>query len=203
MAIKNTKNKRRKNISKYKVNLSVVIVIILVSVLAGYIATKYIIYPVILGIEPETLDDNIKLPFGIDSIDKDNGNMLSENNAANKQVDNTDNINSVDNVDNADNYNEQQSELVANSYENIYENQAKEKLQQELKDFCIQYGSFSTHEGAEVLQQQLKETGIQADIIEKDGTFKVISQLFATKEEAIREKDKNKGLYEDAFITSF
>ena len=71
---------------------------------------------------------------------------------------------------------------------------------EEESGFAMQYGSFSAKEGAEELAAELKASGIQAEIVEKDGMYKVISQLFDTKEEARTYMEKS-SQDTDVFIT--
>ena len=66
--------------------------------------------------------------------------------------------------------------------------------------FALQYGSFSAREGAQECVRDLESRGIDASIIEKDGSFKVIGKVFATKDEARAWKDTS-GTGEDIFIT--
>lgn len=66
--------------------------------------------------------------------------------------------------------------------------------------YALQYGSFSTEEGAQECLEDLTASGIEAEIIEKDGMYKVIGQLFNTKEEARTFKEEN-SQNEDVFIT--
>lgn len=70
--------------------------------------------------------------------------------------------------------------------------------------YALQFGVFSSREAADKLVADLKAKGIDAEIIESDNTFKVISPVLNTKNEAIDElnqiKDKE---VEDVFIASF
>ena len=66
--------------------------------------------------------------------------------------------------------------------------------------FALQYGSFSSKEGAQECLDDLTASGIEAEIIEKDGMYKVIGQLFDTKAEAETFKEQNPQ-DEEVFIT--
>lgn len=57
--------------------------------------------------------------------------------------------------------------------------------------FALQYGSFSNRAGAEECTDELKEKGISTEIVEKDGMYKVIGDLFGTKAEAEIYRDTN------------
>ena len=74
-----------------------------------------------------------------------------------------------------------------------------------IKDgYALQFGVFSSRESAEDLVSELESKGIEAEVTEADGKFKVISPVLETKDEAvdklesIRDKD-----VEDVFIASF
>ena len=47
--------------------------------------------------------------------------------------------------------------------------------------YAIQFGSYSTKQAAENSVSQLKQSGITAEVMEKDGAYKVISRLFDTE----------------------
>ena len=71
----------------------------------------------------------------------------------------------------------------------------------------IQFGSFSSADAAGELLNELKNSGIDASVIQKDGLFKVVGQIFADKESALGSKASIDALtgakYSDAFVTSF
>ena len=66
--------------------------------------------------------------------------------------------------------------------------------------FALQYGSFSAKSGAKECAEDLKSSGIDAEIIEKDGMYKVIGNIFDTKQEAESYREKNPQK-EEVFIT--
>lgn len=66
--------------------------------------------------------------------------------------------------------------------------------------YVLQYGSFSSKEAAENCINDLKRSGIEAEILEKDGAYKVVSPLFDTEEDA-RSKMENQKDIVDVFIT--
>lgn len=70
--------------------------------------------------------------------------------------------------------------------------------------YALQFGVFSTKEAAEKLAGELVAKGIEADVIEDEEMFKVISPLIETKDEALSQLDgiKDKEV-EDVFIASF
>lgn len=66
--------------------------------------------------------------------------------------------------------------------------------------FALQYGSYSSKSGAEECAEELKASGIDSEIIEKDGMYKVIGNIFDTKSEAEKYKEENPQ-EEGVFIT--
>ena len=70
--------------------------------------------------------------------------------------------------------------------------------------YALQFGVSSTKEAAEKLAGELVAKGIEADVIEDEEMFKVISPLIETKDEALSQLDgiKDKEV-EDVFIASF
>lgn len=66
--------------------------------------------------------------------------------------------------------------------------------------YVLQYGSFSSEEAAQNCINDLKKSGIEAEILEKDGAYKVVSPLFDTEEDARAKMEKQKGIV-DVFVT--
>ena len=82
--------------------------------------------------------------------------------------------------------------------ENVIEDQIETET--ESSGYALQYGSFSTKTAAEATVAELKRSGIETEIIEKDGAYKVIGNLFETEEEARTELEQQEGLV-DVFLT--
>lgn len=76
----------------------------------------------------------------------------------------------------------------------------EDKVDVEKEGFALQYGSFSTRNGAEECADDLKASGIDTEIIEADGMYKVIGNIFDTKSEAETYKEENPW-EEGVFIT--
>ena len=66
--------------------------------------------------------------------------------------------------------------------------------------YALQYGSFSSKKGAKACVNELAGAGIDAEIIEKDGSYKVIGEVFDTRKEA-EESKKKVSADKDVFIT--
>lgn len=80
----------------------------------------------------------------------------------------------------------------------------EEKTDNVSSGFALQFGVFSTKEAAQELVNSLAGKGIEANIVEENNQYKVISPIIQTKDEALGKlneiKDKN---VEDVFIASF
>ena len=69
--------------------------------------------------------------------------------------------------------------------------------------YVLQFGVFSSKSGAEELVQSLKQKKIDARIKAIDGSYKVLSDTFQTKETALKELEQLKEKQNiDVFITS-
>ncbi|MDO4553138.1 MAG: SPOR domain-containing protein [Bacillota bacterium] len=69
--------------------------------------------------------------------------------------------------------------------------------------YCVQFGSFSTREGAESALAGLKEKSVDAYLVERDGAYKLLGAPCGSKEEAVRLRDSlipQAG--EDLFVTT-
>nr|WP_315024249.1 SPOR domain-containing protein [uncultured Aminipila sp.] len=187
------RNRRRSNYrQKTKVNFTAIIVIMSIAVLLGYGAAKFIIYPLFNsdGTSDGTNNEGFKIEKFLSFFsDEDNPN---ENNEKNEQ--NTTGQGIEQNVPNSD------SNIVEDQLNITPTGQTPASTAQ--NGYCIQFGSFSTKLSAESLISELKSSGITAQIVEKDGAYKVISQLFEQKEQAVTTMNSLVGTkYSDAFIT--
>lgn len=187
------RKRRRSNFrQKTKMNFSAIIVIMSIAILLGYGAAKFIIYPLISS--DSTSDSANDKGFKIEkflSFFSDEDNPKEENE---KDGQNTTGQGIQENASGSDS--------------NIVEDQLKvtptsEKTASTAQNgYCIQFGSFSTKLSAENLISELKASGITAEILEKDGAYKVVGQLFEQKEQAVATMNSLAGTkYADAFIT--
>lgn len=169
----NGRNKRRNREKNNRVNFSAFFVIMIIAVLAGYMTTRFVLYPIL----NESADDSIS-GSGQDAAAAQNLDP-----AKNQPTSGESGISVVeDGIDDA-------SAVSTNTATSGY---------------AVQFGSFTTKLAAETLKEQLAASGIKAEIAEKDGAFKVIGQLFRTKEEASGVLSNiDKTLYTDTFIASF
>lgn len=68
--------------------------------------------------------------------------------------------------------------------------------------YALQFGVFSSKSRAEELVDDLKDKGIDADILKRDDKYKVISEILKTKEKAIDSlKEIQNYKLDDVFVT--
>lgn len=160
---------------KIEMNFVPILVIICLSVCAGYLTAKYVVYP-ILGYEPaglsilkesETTEESKARPSA--------GETTASTQAATVQA-----------VTTAPTTTAPVTETTAVPA-TVIEDQADVK---QVAGYALQFGSYSSKAAAEKSIEQLKESGIKAKVLKKDGAYKVIGQLFATKDEAKAELGK-------------
>lgn len=191
MGIFRRKKRRNSYYHKTKVNFTAIIVIMSIAILFGYGTAKFIIYPIFNSDSIGSQDFKIEkfLSFFLDEENPQQNNGENGQNITGPGVE----------------------QDVPDSDSNIVEDQLKitqiEQTEQTMtpdtqNGYCIQFGSFSTKLSAESLVSELKTSGINADIIEKDDAYKVVSKLFEKKEQAVATMNSLVGTkYVDAFIT--
>ena len=195
---------------KTGVNLFTIVVIIGLAVALGFLTTKCVIYPLILGQEAsfDTVLGKIGLNSGKD--EKEDGISDSTSGAG---------IADADNASSAGNGGSNTNAAIPNTNDQNgggADTQGEQQTQQTQPDvtatpaqsgYAIQFGSFSTESAANELITELKSSGIDAFVTQKDGMYKVIGQLFADKESAVNTKiniDSATGAkYSDAFVAFF
>ncbi|MDD2217125.1 MAG: SPOR domain-containing protein [Eubacteriales bacterium] len=159
------------------VNLLGILAIILAAALAGFLLTKFIVYPVILGTftsNAEQSNPQIKEDVGDTAKSQEKKDVTD----ANKQAD---------------------EQSAKKSTPDAGKDTAAETVK---SGYCIQFGSFATKTAADELISELSASGIKASAVEKDGSFKVIGEIFGNKEEArTAAASIDKTIYTDIFIT--
>ena len=72
------------------------------------------------------------------------------------------------------------------------------------KGYALQVGAFSTEDAAQDLADNLKRSGITAEIIQDDDIYKVIGPILSTKEKALEAlASLPENSVQDVFIASF
>lgn len=147
---------------KIQVNFVPIVVIICLSIFAGYLTAKYVVYP-FLGYEPAGL----------------NLNQRASSKETTAPTEST-------------------AEQTKKGSSPVVEGQVNVESE---KGYALQFGSYSTKAAAQKAVEDLKASGIESKVVEKDGAYKVVGQLFTTKakaKEALGKLDKSVG----AFITT-
>lgn len=132
-----------------RIGFNAVLLILIAAVIAGYLTTRFVLYPM-LGFEfpsLETIWDKYRPSV---SEDKDSSKKKEDSKSETKE----------------------QKTIVedgANTSEEGY---------------VIQFGSFSTKAAAKERASELKDEGIKTSVIEKDDYYKVVGEIFSTKEKA-------------------
>ena len=67
-----------------------------------------------------------------------------------------------------------------------------ENKNKDVKGYVLQFGRFDAKSGAKTLLSQLEKKGIDAEIEEEDGSYRVISEAFDEKDEALKQLEKLK-----------
>ncbi|MCI8645524.1 MAG: SPOR domain-containing protein [Firmicutes bacterium] len=190
--------KRRRRPSAYQgrtmqSSIMPVLVIICLSVCAGYLTAKYVVYP-LLGYEPAELNVLEQLRPGADSkTEAADKKMESSDPASVKKSSQTE----ATETTTMETRESGESETAVPS-QKVLEDQAEVK---QTAGYALQFGSYSTEAAAKKSLKQLNSSGIKAKIVQKDGAYKIIGKLFDTKEEA---KAHLSGLDESigAFVTT-
>ena len=183
--------KRRRHTEKTRVNLSPVLVIMVMAVALGFFTTKCIIYPLVLGEDAKIGFSITKLLSPSDKKETNKEGVVGQS-VSDGAIDST---NITNNTAAAINGGDGGQNTAATS-------SAITDSASTVTGYCIQFGSFTTRDAAQELVSQLSTSGINAAILEKDGAFKVIGDLFKTKEAAVEAKNKIMAQqYNDAFIT--
>ncbi len=191
---------QNKNIKISGMNLAVIIVIIGAAVLCGFITTRCVIYPLILGEEASfNMDFNAKEWF----FKEDHAQKSSESDDYDK--------NSGDDAEDIYSTNDAETSIIS-AEPNIDVNPvtAQARITENEKailtsGYCIQYGCFSSESAAMKLIEELEASGLTARMVKQDDKYKVVGQIFSTREEAA---DAQKAVieygapeYRDVFIT--
>ena len=161
---------------KIQVNFAPVIVIICLSVCAGYLTAKYVVYP-ILGYEHTVLN----ILHNKSTQEKKDETKAKEESTTAAPTETT----------------AAPTETTAAPTTVV---QDKVDVKQ-TAGYALQFGSYSTKAAAQKSVKQLKSSGINARVLEKDGAYKVVGDLFDTKEKAkaaLEKMDESVG----AFVTT-
>lgn len=165
-----------------EMNFLPILVIICLSVCAGYLTAKYVVYP-ILGYEPAGLSLLKESDITKDAKDTEGSQVQTQSPASGTAA--STQAATVQGSTAAPATETTAATTVVPA--TVIEDQADVK---QVAGYALQFGSYSSKAAAEKCINQLKESGINARVLKKDGAYKVIGQLFATKDEAKTELGK-------------
>lgn len=162
-------------------NFTAILAIISIAIFLGYGAARFVIYP-LLGCEDIIVgEENFMQP------EKKNSSQAEEDGVV---------------EDGLDIQEKTQEEGKADETNKVVKDIEQAKPTETQNGYYIQFGSFSNKESAQELVDELSNMGITAELFEKEGVYKVRSNLFESKEKAqeIKATLVNTS-YNDAFIT--
>ena len=179
--------KRKAPKQKTRVKFTAFLGIMVLAVLAGYLTARFVVGPFI-GYDADESPAKIA-----EALDGQKENQDSEDEDAEEsgdseaQADSSIGKFSDSNGDSG----------IAESAEGVFQDVPSE-------GYALQFGVFSTAEGAEQLQKALKEQGIPTEIVKTENLYKVISPVVDTREKVLGELESLEGKQvEDVFVTSF
>lgn len=184
-----------------QVNLLPILMIICLSVCAGYLTAKYVVYP-LLGYEPAELNVLERLKPGSEDKTETEGDTEGT-----RRMSEASEKASAKAGSQADEKETEQTETEMTAELKETENAPSKTVLEDKAEvkqaagYALQFGSYSTKAAAQKSLKQLKTSGIKAKIVEKDGAYKIIGKLFDTKEQAakhLNDLDESIG----AFITT-
>ncbi|WP_206459083.1 SPOR domain-containing protein [Anaerovorax sp. IOR16] len=192
--------RRRGRYGKSFNGLLFLLVIIFLSVFSGYMGTKYVIAPILYS-ERESQEE---LQSGV----VDEGSVAAPSDLNSTQNGITDSNN--DSKAGSQNDNKTGEDVVVGEQEvkdlpekaNTSTETGKTVPSQGNTNglFCLQFGSFSNKEAASTCVQELTQKNISTFIMEKDGSFKVLSIPYETKEKANAAAEQLKPVVEDTYV---
>ncbi len=168
-----------------EMNFWPILVIICLSIGAGYLTAKYVVYP-ILGYEPASLSI-LKQSQTAKESEKQTQPSTNESTQMAASVQPAATITAAETTAG-----------TTAAPATVIEDQADVK---QVAGYALQFGSYSSKAAAEKSKAQLKASGIDARVLKKDGAYKVIGRLFATKDEAKAELSKMDEAV-DAFVAT-
>ncbi|MEA4986647.1 MAG: SPOR domain-containing protein [Anaerovorax sp.] len=192
--------RRRGRYGKSFNGLLFLLVIIFLSVFSGYMGTKYVIAPILYS-ERESQEE-----LQSEVVDNGSATVPSDLNSTQNGVTDSNDDSKAD----SQNGNKTGEEVVVGEQE-VKDLPEKADASTETGKtvpsqgnasglFCLQFGSFSNKEAANTCVQELTQKNISTFIMEKDGSFKVLSIPYETKEKAKAAAEQLKSVVEDTYV---
>ncbi len=158
-----------------RAGFSVFIMVIILAVAAGYAGTKYIIYPYLL-------DNNQTEKTG----EPGDGGTTSTNGAVDVITSAPSVIIDQQNLKNDTSGNENSNSAVVSGS----------------GPFSVQFGSFSSKDGAEAFSSELSGKGIYSYVYESGGSYKVLGLPYSTEEKAKQAASVVSTVVSDVFVVN-
>lgn len=156
-----------------RIGFSAFVIVIILAVAAGYAGTKYIIFPHLLGTTPS----------------EDSGKNGGDKTATQTAVDVITSPPSViidgQNLKNDDTNNGNSNAVSSTG-----------------GPFSVQFGSFSTKEGADAMSTELTGKGIYSYVYESGGSYKVLGLPYSTEEKAKQAASVVSAVVSDVFVVN-
>lgn len=162
--------------------------IMVMAVICGYMTARFIIAP-LLGYDTEVL--KLDFPSKLTSF-LDRGETDESDSGADSDDSDSDEDSGGDDAEESDDENADDVDKTASG----------EGSAESGSGYALQFGLFTTKDRAQELVDDLDADGVDAQIREIDGKYKVISPLVDTKDEAVEMlKDTKTDRVKDVFIT--
>lgn len=186
----------RRKIRKYRsarrnsgVKFAGILVIMIAAVICGYLTARFIIAP-LLGYDTEVL--KLDFPSRLSGFLDRAGDTQPDDEAGSQEEDSEGGEDSEGSgSDDADESGSDADKAASGGSASDTDS-----------GYALQFGLFTTEDRARELADDLKKDGIDAEIREIDGKYKVTSPLVDTKDEAVKLlKDTDTSRVKDVFIT--
>ena len=157
-----------------RIGFSVFIIVIILAVAAGYAGTKYIIFPYLLG--PAKSDNTVGGGGGGKTTTETAVDVITSPPSV---------IIDGQNLKNGDADNGKSNAVSSAS-----------------GPFSVQFGSFSTKEGADAMSAELTGKGIYSYVFESGGSYKVLGLPYSTEEKAKQAASVVSAVVSDVFVVN-
>lgn len=166
------------------------LIVVLLAVFSGYTATKYIVAPILYA-EKQTEKTKSDVVKNGKSMESDEINILESEKKDSKKSD-TDVV-----------VGEQEVNDLSKKQTDAKESSTTEGTETSASTlFCLQFGSFSSKSAAETCVQELTQKNIPSFVMEKSGSFKVLSIPYDGEQKAKAVADELKPVLEDVYVVS-
>ncbi len=188
--------RRRGRYGKNFNGLLLVLSIVFLSVFSGYLGTKYVIAPILYSVQESQ-----------EEPEQENSGTASEGDSKENEVQGKKESEEGSKAENKG------GENVVTGEQEVKELPEEKSTSEQVSQnasvpgntsglFCLQFGSFSNKEAAQTCVQELTQKNISTFVMEKEGSFKVLSIPYETKEKAKAAAEQLKTVVEDTYVVS-